>query len=130
MNLKKRIEKIKRKIKITTATAAPAPIFERAKACSYTLTVNVLVPAFPPVRRKMSSNLLKVQINLNKKRILKIMSKVITPYLIFFQFFDEVKIEDPRVSDLGKKIGQKKFLAWGGLSCLAFLSILVFFSIL
>ena len=71
MNLKKRIEKIKRNIKITTATAAPAPIFERAKACSYTLTVNVLVPAFPPVRRKMSSNLLKVQINLNIKRILK-----------------------------------------------------------
>ena len=55
MNLKKRIEKIKRNIKITTATAAPAPIFERAKACSYTLTVNVLVPAFPPVRRKIPS---------------------------------------------------------------------------
>ena len=76
MNLKKRIEKIKRNIKITTATAAPAPIFERAKACSYTLTVNVLVPAFPPVRRKMSSNLLKVQINLNKKRILKMPNNI------------------------------------------------------
>ena len=59
-----------------TATAAPAPIFDRAKACSYTFTVSVLVPAFPPVRRKMSSNLLKVQINLNKKRILKIPNNI------------------------------------------------------
>ena len=31
---KKKIEKKSRKIKITTATAAPAPIFETAKACS------------------------------------------------------------------------------------------------
>ena len=53
---------------MTTATAAPAPKLEIAKACSYTLTVNVRVPAFPPVSKKMSSNLLNVQIKRNKNR--------------------------------------------------------------
>ena len=91
MNLKKRIEKNKRNIKITTATAAPAPIFERAKACSYTLTVNVLVPAFPPVRRKMSSNLLKVQINLNKKRILNYLLEY---YQLHIDGFGYIKSKD------------------------------------
>ena len=58
--------------KITTATAAPAPRFEIANACSYTLTVKVRVPALPPVKRKMSSNLLNVQIKRSRKSTARI----------------------------------------------------------
>ena len=58
--------------KITTATAAPAPRLEIANACSYTLTVNVRVPALPPVKRKMSSNLLNVQIKRSRKSMARI----------------------------------------------------------
>ncbi len=39
-------------------------MFEIAKPCSYTFIGSVLVPEAPQVSKKMSSNLLKFQINL------------------------------------------------------------------
>ena len=65
--------KIARRINISTATEDAVPIFESAKASSYTWTVNVLVPALPPVNKNISSNLLKFQM----KRKMK--SREITP---------------------------------------------------
>ncbi len=72
MNRKNAQEKHSKQHKITTATAAPAPMFDTAKACSYTFTVNVRVPALPPVKRKMSSNLLNVQMKRSRNKTDKI----------------------------------------------------------